>query len=124
MGTVEDLKGKIIGLLYCLLETLYRRTRLPADLKNFKDQSRLVAKLITSSRRSYFKSLVSSQLNNPKNYGPLSTLSLPATLLPLFLIKPQRLLSRPPFSTSFKTRSPNSRPLFPTLKTLNLIFSK
>src|SRR4029077_2341703 len=48
------------------LETLYRRTRLPADLKNFKDQSRLVAKLITSSRRSYFKSLVSSLAQQPK----------------------------------------------------------
>src|SRR5579864_5316378 len=37
-----------------------------ANLKKFKDQSRLVAKLVTSSRRSYFKSLVSSLAQQPK----------------------------------------------------------
>jgi hypothetical protein len=48
------------------LETLYRRTRLPTDLLNFKTQSRLVAKLITSSRRAYFKTLISNSTNKPK----------------------------------------------------------
>ena len=52
------------------LETVYRRTRSPTDLQNFKKQSRLVAKLITTSRRTYFKTLISNSVNQPKKLWP------------------------------------------------------
>jgi Reverse transcriptase (RNA-dependent DNA polymerase)/Endonuclease/Exonuclease/phosphatase family len=48
------------------LETIYRRTHLASDLHKFKAQARLVAKLLTSARRTYFKSLISNSANQPK----------------------------------------------------------
>jgi hypothetical protein len=48
------------------LETRYRRTRSPIDQQNYKTQAHYVAKLITSARRSYFKSLIANSAKNPK----------------------------------------------------------
>ena len=66
------------------LETIYRRSRTPADLNNFKVQSRLVAKLITSARRAYFKSAISKSATDPKKlWSTLDSLlsrSTPPTL--------------------------------------------
>jgi trehalose/maltose hydrolase-like predicted phosphorylase len=42
------------------LETIFRRTRLPSDKLNLKTQSHLVAKLVTSARRTYFQTLISN----------------------------------------------------------------
>src|SRR6476661_2030171 len=48
------------------LETIYRRTRSPSALLNFKNQSRALSKLITSSRRSYFRNLIQTCSNKPR----------------------------------------------------------
>jgi len=48
------------------LESIYRRTKFPSDHLNFKAQSRLVSKLITTARRSYFRSLILQHKNNPR----------------------------------------------------------
>src|SRR6476469_5797948 len=48
------------------LETIYRRTRSPSELLNFKNQSRALSKLITSSRRSYFRNLIQTCSNKPR----------------------------------------------------------
>ena len=47
-------------------ETIYRRSKTPANLNNFKTQSRHVSKLITASRRSYYRSLISTCSDQPK----------------------------------------------------------
>ena len=48
------------------LETIFRRTRLPSDLFNFKNQAHKLSKLITTARRSYFRSLISLNSNHPR----------------------------------------------------------
>jgi hypothetical protein len=70
------------------LETIYRRSRSPADLLNYKTQSRNLSKLITSARRSYFRSVISNHRNQPRKlWSALSSLlsrdippSLPSSL--------------------------------------------
>src|SRR5207253_11480883 len=46
------------------LETIYRRNKTPANKANFKNQARFLNKLITASRRSYFRNLISSFTGN------------------------------------------------------------
>ena len=48
------------------LETIYRRSRSPADLANFKQQSKLLSKLITSAKREYYRKQISSNTKNPR----------------------------------------------------------
>jgi hypothetical protein len=48
------------------LETIFRRTRQPADLLNLKAQSKHLAKLINSACHSHYKSLISDLPNQPK----------------------------------------------------------
>jgi hypothetical protein len=69
------------------LETIYRRTRLESDKTKFKTQAHHVAKLITSSRRTFFRSLINKHKNQPRHlWSTLNTLlnrksppSLPTT---------------------------------------------
>ena len=49
------------------LETIYRKSRLVADLIAFKTQSRLVKKLVTSARRDYFRNLITKNKDKPRN---------------------------------------------------------
>jgi hypothetical protein len=48
------------------LETIYRRSRSSSDLLNFKTQARLLHKLIASSRRTYYRSLISLNSLQPR----------------------------------------------------------
>src|SRR3954470_4610994 len=48
------------------LETISRRTRSPLALADFKFQAKHVSKLITSSKRSYFRDLISKHKNNSR----------------------------------------------------------
>src|SRR2546426_9572079 len=48
------------------LETIFRRNKTPANKANFRNQARFVTKLITASRRSYFRNLISSCTSQPK----------------------------------------------------------
>ena len=48
------------------LETIYRRRKTAANLLNYKTQAQLVAKLITLSKRTHFKKLVTDCENQPK----------------------------------------------------------
>lgn len=48
------------------LETIYRNDRTPLNEKNFKDQSKIVTKLITKSRRTYFRNLITTCSQQPR----------------------------------------------------------
>ena len=48
------------------LETIYRRTRSPKDLLNFKKQSRTLHKLIATSRQTYYRSLIATNEFHPR----------------------------------------------------------
>ena len=48
------------------LETIYRRSRLPSDFQNFRKQSIVVHKLISDSRRSYYRSLILARKDYPR----------------------------------------------------------
>src|SRR3989442_9870499 len=67
------------------LESAYRRNKTDATKLAFMRQANIVSKLITTARRSYYRTLISlSPPTNQKNYGPLLTLSFLVKLL-LFL---------------------------------------
>src|SRR3989454_2107269 len=61
--TDDILKGKTKR---SRLETIYRRNKTPANKANFKNQARFLTKLITASRRSYFRNLISNCNAQPK----------------------------------------------------------
>src|SRR5579864_7040282 len=86
-----------------------------ANLKKFKDQSRLVAKLVTSSRRTYFKSLVSSLVQQPKKLWSTLDSLLSSHTPPSLPTQTSASTLASSFLNFFqdKTRSPNSLPLFP-----------
>ena len=48
------------------LETIYRRSRRPSDFQNFRKQSIVVHKLISDSRRSYYRSLILARKDYPR----------------------------------------------------------
>jgi hypothetical protein len=48
------------------LETIFRKDRTPLNEKNFKDQSKIVSKLITTSRRTYFRNLITTCSQQPR----------------------------------------------------------
>ena len=48
------------------LETIYRKSRRPSDFQNFRKQSILVHKLISDSRRSYYRSLILAHKDYPR----------------------------------------------------------
>ena len=48
------------------LETIYRRSRRPSDFQSFKKQSIIVHKLISDSRRSYYRSLILARKDYPR----------------------------------------------------------
>src|SRR2546426_3896435 len=69
------------------LETIYRRNKTPANKANFKNQARFLNKLITASRRSYFRNLISSCTSQPKKlWSALNSLlsRKPPPCLPTF----------------------------------------
>ena len=48
------------------LETIYRSSRRPSDFQSFKKQSIIVHKLISDSRRSYYRSLILARKDYPR----------------------------------------------------------
>jgi len=48
------------------LETIYRKSKSDSDKENFKQQSRFVSKLITHSKRKYFRDLISESKHDRK----------------------------------------------------------
>lgn len=72
------------------LETVYRKTRTPESHNKYKEQARLVAKLITKARRHFYSALVTQQAHKPRKlWNTLNTLlsrtvppSLPSALAP------------------------------------------
>ena len=48
------------------LETIFRKNRTPLNETKFKDQSKIVTKLITSARRVYFRNLISTCSQQPR----------------------------------------------------------
>src|SRR5215469_10066048 len=48
------------------LETIYRRTRSASDLSNFKEQSKLLSKLITQTKRDFYRTQITASINNPR----------------------------------------------------------
>ena len=48
------------------LETIYRHTRSDTDFQNFRQQARVVSKLITSARKTHFRNLVDQNCSNPR----------------------------------------------------------
>src|SRR5207253_1629919 len=67
------------------LETIYRRNKTPANKANFKNQARFLNKLITASRRSYFRNLISAVRLNLRNFGLLLNLCFLANHHPVSL---------------------------------------
>ena len=61
--TEDILAAKKIRSRY---ETKYRKSRTPADLAAYKIQSNLVSKMITKSRRIYYRSLIAENSSKPK----------------------------------------------------------
>jgi len=53
------------------LETIFRRSRTDLNKANFKTQAKIVAKLITASKRSYYRSLILKHLDKPKKLWSL-----------------------------------------------------
>ena len=79
------------------LESIYRRCKTEQNKVNFKNQSKLVAKLITASKRSLYRSRINQHSNNPKKLWPIMNSLLSRTL-------PQNLptcSSAPNLATSF-----------------------
>ena len=72
------------------LEAIYRKTKTEENLEKFKQQSRLVAKLITNAKREHYRTLVAKQSAQPRKlWNTLNLLlgcskrsSLPATTSP------------------------------------------
>ena len=57
------------------LESIYRKTKFTSDLTKFKAQSRLVSKMITTSRRTYFRSMITQHKDKPRQlWSTLNTL--------------------------------------------------
>ena len=48
------------------LETIYRKDKSPLNKANFNNQAKIVAKLITAARRSYFRNLIATCSGQPK----------------------------------------------------------
>src|SRR4029077_11124457 len=74
------------------LETIYRRSKTPDSQINFKFQSRKVAKLISTAKRTYYQNLISQCAKQPKK--------LWSTLQSLLSLNPPLVL---PTSTSSST---------------------
>ena len=111
-------------------ETIYRRTKLESDKLIFKTQAHLVAKLITLSRRTFYRSLINKHKNQPRQlWSTLNSLlnrksppTLPTTesypvlaksFLNFFNDKISKLCSAFPLSNatnSFTNISPPSTP--------------
>ena len=49
------------------LETIFRKTRLSSDLAAFKNQTKIVSKLISSSKSKYFRTTISKLRDQPRN---------------------------------------------------------
>ena len=109
------------------LEKIYRRYRTPDTLTDFKIQSRLVARLIAKSKRSYYRKIISICSSQPKKLwstmnsllsrnvpiilpNALSNSTLATSFLDFFEQKITKLCSA--FSSNSKV-SPHSDPPFP-----------
>ena len=66
------------------LETVYRRYKTEINKVNFREQAKKVAKLITVSKRSFYRSLIAKNSNNPKKLWPVLNSLLSRTLPPTF----------------------------------------
>src|SRR6476469_6018689 len=69
------------------LESIYRRCKTKQNKVNFKNQSKLVAKLVTASKQSLYRSQINQHSNNPKKLWPIMNSLLSRTLpqsLPAF----------------------------------------
>src|SRR5271170_3988548 len=66
------------------LETIYRRCKTELNKTNFKTQAKNVAKMITASKRSFYRTLISKNSNNPKKLWPVLNTLLSRTLPPSF----------------------------------------
>lgn len=66
------------------LETTFRRLKTEENKTKYKIQSRIVAKLVTNSRRTYYRTLIANNSKTPKKLWPvlnsLLTRTLPPTL--------------------------------------------
>ena len=70
--TTDILKAKS---LRSRLEKIYRRSKSPSDHDKFKTQSKLVAKMITESKKRYYRNLVTNSATNPRKlWSCLNTL--------------------------------------------------
>jgi hypothetical protein len=98
------------------LETIFRRTRSPHDQNIFKIQSRLVAKLITSARRTYFKSVIANIAHKPhKLWSTMNSLlsrTAPPTLPSSHNTSPSKLASS--FLSYFSEKITKLSSSFPT----------
>ena len=101
------------------LETIFRRTRQPADLLNLKTQSKHLAKLITSARRSHFKTLISDFADQPKKLwsclNSLLSRHAPTTLPSTDSTKPSTLASS--FLDHFRDKITKLSASFPPMPT-------
>ena len=105
------------------LETIFRRTRSPESFNNFKTQSKHVAKLITTAKRTYYKKLIGESTKQPKKLWStlqsllslktqpvlptsISSFTLANSFLNFFNDKIAKL-------SSFLTPNPGSSPHFP-----------
>ena len=52
--------------LHSKLETIYRRTRSATDFHNFKNQAKIVSKLVTNARRYYFRKMITDNKSCPR----------------------------------------------------------
>jgi len=48
------------------LETIFRKNRTPQNDANFKEQSKIVSKLISAARRTYFRNLIATCSQQPR----------------------------------------------------------
>src|SRR6476469_2727117 len=62
------------------LESIYRHCKTERNKVNFKNQSKLVAKLITASKRSLYRSQINQHSNNPMTLWPIMNSLLSRTL--------------------------------------------
>ena len=77
------------------LETIYRRSKTPDSQTNFKVQSKKVAKLISTAKRTYYQNLISQCAKQPKK--------LWSTLQSLLSLNPPSVLSTSISSSALPT---------------------
>ena len=90
------------------LESVYRRNKTDATNLAFRRQANVVSKLITTARRSYYRTLMSLSSNQPKKLWTSLDSLLSRKTSPSLPTSPSLLFVPLPFSTSSVTRLQNS----------------